>query len=106
MAPIPQQTGVFASSARNATKPLQLHIYKTLYFANSTTKTAKNPSVVRAEKMDSLVVSLSAKLDCLSVATCRLRITNWITVLMQQVPLNYIAIGLCGAHECNWNYWE
>ena len=25
---------------------------------------------------------------------------------MKQVPLHYSTVGLCGAHECNWNYWE
>ena len=49
------------------------------------------------------VVSLSAKLDCHSVATCRLRLTKWITAL---IPASATTLGLCGAHECKLNYWE
>ena len=62
------------------------------------------PSNVRVEKMGPVVVSLSANFDRHSVATCRLILTKWIIALMKQVPLHYITVGLCGAHECNWNY--
>jgi hypothetical protein len=66
-------------------------VFRTFYVTDCETTL----SVVLAEKSGPVVVSLSVKLDCLSVAKCRLKLTNWITVLMQQVPLHYITVGLC-----------
>jgi len=66
-------------------------LFHTFYVTDGETK----PSVVLAEKLGPIVVWLSAKLDCLSVAKCRLKLTKWVTGLMQQVPLHYITVGLC-----------
>jgi hypothetical protein len=95
LATVPQQTGVFASSARNTTNLLHLHPHKTALFRKlHDTDSEAKPSVVHAEKIDSTLVSLSAKLGCVSVAKCTLRLTNWITMLMQQVSLHYIKLGV------------